>query len=215
MLRKPSEYLPAALAGLRRRLMPDSTLVLRHDGHSSAVTRVGSPARGEDAIAGGEVAEGIRVLASAADFPRLSRGSLVERSGAPRIVTSARSDPALATLSIGLSASLEKCRVSYSGTRRDGGAVHSLRFPLDVLAVETEDIPMESESAAAPFYGQTWTLAVPKDIWPEVSPPRTGDTAEFVACPRDADGTIFAVASVVERDGHFILHVRPRGVAKW
>ncbi|MBO7686909.1 MAG: hypothetical protein J6V72_11030 [Kiritimatiellae bacterium] len=198
MLRKPSEYLPAALAGLRRRLMPDSTLLLRHDGHSSAVTRVGSPARGEEAIADGEVAEGIRVLATAADFPRLSRGSLVELSGAPRIVTSARSDPALATLSIGLSASLEKCRAAF---RRPGTKTAQ---PVDVLAVEGETVDPASD-AFAPTFQRLWHVAISVDGWYEPTEPQVGDSLEL--SPQDVS---LRVASVDRRDGYFVLTCRAR-----
>ena len=116
-MHKPSEYLPRAVAGLRSRLMPDCSMVLCHAGRCATVTRVGSPSRGEDALTETEIGEDVRVLALSADYPTLTKGSLVELGGRWRIVTSARTDPAGATLSLGMSAELEKCRVAY---RRPG-----------------------------------------------------------------------------------------------
>ena len=54
---------------------------------------------------------------SAADFPELAKGRLVTLGGGWRIVVSARVDPAAATLVVGLTAELEKCRATY---RRPG-----------------------------------------------------------------------------------------------
>ena len=99
-MRKPSEYLPAAVKGIRCRLMPDCSETLRQGERSATVTRVGTTSRGEDALTDSDVSEGVRVLALAADFPDISKGRLVSLSGAWRIVTNARTDPAGATLSL-------------------------------------------------------------------------------------------------------------------
>ena len=67
-MRKPSEYLPAAVKKLRSRLMPDCSELLRHAGRCATVTRVGSPSRGEDALTETEIVESAHVLALAADI---------------------------------------------------------------------------------------------------------------------------------------------------
>lgn len=195
-MRKPSEYLPAALKGLRSRLMPDCSETLRHAGRSAEVTRVGSPLRGEDALDGSDVAEGVRVLASAADFPELSKGSLVSLAGKWRIVTSARTDPAEATLSIGMSAELDAVRAAY---RRPGTAI---RQPVDVLAVEG-DIIEPNGDAFAPTACRQWYVAVAEGVWFEPTEPQVGDELTL-------DAAVMRVAAVAKRDGFWILTCRAR-----
>ena len=193
-MRKPGEYLPAAVAGLRSRLMPDCSETLGHAGRSAVVTRVGSLSRGEDAMAGADVNEDVRVLALASDFPELEKGRLVSLSGKWRIVTSASTDPAAATLSVGMSQELEKCRASY---RRPGTKIAQ---PVDVLAVEGEVMEPNGE-AFAPTPFRQWYVAVPEEGWYEPTEPQVGDRMEL-------DGTSLRVASVAKRDGFFILEAR-------
>ena len=195
-MRKPSEYLPSAVAGLRSRLMPDCSETLCHAGMSAVVTRVGSLSRGEDAMSGADVNEDVRVLALASDFPELENGRLVSLSGKWRIVTSARTDPAAATLSVGMSAELEKCRASY---RRPGTKIAQ---PVDVLAVEGEVIDPNGE-AFAPTPFRQWHVAVPEDGWYEPTEPQVGDEITI-------DGTTMRVAAVAKRDGYWILTCRER-----
>ena len=193
-MRKPSEYLPAAVKGLRSRLMPDCSMLLCHAGRSAVVTRVGSLSRGEDAMAGADVNEDVRVLALASDFPELEKGRLVSLSGKWRIVTSARTDPAAATLSVGMSAELEKCRASY---RRPGTHIAQ---PVDVLAVEGEVIEPNGE-AFAPTPCRQWHVAVPEEGWYEPTEPQVGDRL-------DLDGANLRVASVAKSDGFWVLEAR-------
>ena len=193
-MRKPSEYLPAAVAGLRSRLMPDCSETLCHAGRSAVVTRVGSLSRGEDAMSGADVNEEVHVIALAIDFPELAKGRLVSLSGKWRIVTSARTDPVAATLSVGMSAELEKCRASY---RRPGTKIAQ---PVDVLAVEGEVIEPNGE-AFAPTPCRVWHVAVPEEGWYEPTEPQVGDRL-------DLDGANLRVASVAKRDGFFILEAR-------
>lgn len=193
-MRKPSEYLPAAVAGLRSRLMPDCSETLCHAGRSAVVTRVGSLSRGEDAMSGADVNEEVHVIALAIDFPELAKGRLVSLSGKWRIVTSARMDPAAATLSVGMSAELEKCRASY---RRPGTKIAQ---PVDVLAVEGEVIEPNGE-AFAPTPCRVWHVAVPEEGWYEPTEPQVGDRL-------DLDGANLRVASVAKSDGFFILEAR-------
>ena len=193
-MRKPSEYLPAAVAGLRSRLMPDGSETLCHAGRSAVVTRVGSLSRGEDAMSGADVNEEVRVIALAIDFPELAKGRLVSLSGKWRIVTSARTDPAAATLSVGMSAELEKCRASY---RRPGTKIAQ---PVDVLAVEGEVIEPNGE-AFAPTPCRVWHVAVPEEGWYEPTEPQVGDRL-------DLDGANLRVASVAKSDGFWVLEAR-------
>lgn len=185
--------------------MPDCSELLCHDGWSAVVTRVGTISRGEDSLNESEVAEDVRVLAVAADFPKLSKGRLVSLSGRWRIVTSARTDPAAATLSVGMSAELEKCRAAY---RRPGTKIAQ---PVDVLAVEGQTVSYADADAAAPSIVQTWLVCVADDRWQETTPPQTGDEIALA----DRRETFLRVASVTRHDGYWILRARPRGGAQW
>lgn len=106
-MRKPSEYLPAAMSGLRGRLMPDCSEVLVYCGRSAAVTRVGTPKRGENTASDFEPIEAVRVLASFSDFPEMAKWATVTLRDAPRIVTSAKVDPSRSVLTIGMTDPLE------------------------------------------------------------------------------------------------------------
>ena len=197
-MRKPSEYLPAALNGLRSRLMPDCSVTLCHAGRSSTVTRVGTTSIGEDAISGTEVPEGVRVLAWAADFPGLGRGRLVSLDGEWRVVTGARTDPAGATLSLSLSASLAATKAAY---RRPGTKIAQT---VDALAVEGEVADPVSD-AIAPAAFRLWTVAVAEDGWLEPTDPQIGDVLEL--SPQDVT---LRVSAVSRRDGFWILSCRAR-----
>lgn len=176
--------------------MPDCSETLCHAGRSAAVTRVGSRSRGEEPMAGTDPVEDIRVLGLAADFPELAKGRLVTLAGKWRIVTSARTDPAGATLSIGMSAELDAVRAAY---RRPGTAI---RQPVDVLAVEGEVIDPDSD-AFAPTTLRQWTVALPVESWLDPAEPQVGDVIEL-------EGANLRVASVSKRDGFFIIAARAR-----
>ena len=195
-MRKPSEYLPAALKGLRSRLMPDCSATLCHCGRSATVTRVGTTSIGEDALSDTDVAEGVRVLASACDFPEVAKGRLVSLDGGLRVVTGARTDPAGATLSLALSACLSATKAAY---RRPGTRITQ---PLDVLAVEGE-VAEPSGDALAPTTLRTWTVAVSEDGWMEPTGPQIGDELTL-------DAATVRVSAVARRDGFFVLSCRAR-----
>ena len=197
-MRKPSEYLPAALKGLRSRLMPDCSVTLCHAGMSSTVTRVGTTPIGEDALSGTEVPEGVRVLAGAADFPGLGRGRLVSLDGELRVVTGAKTDPAGAVLSLSLSASLAATKAAY---RRPGTKIAQT---VDALAVEGEVADPVSD-AIAPAAFRLWTVAVAEDGWLEPTDPQIGDVLEL--SPQDVT---LRVSAVSRRDGFWILSCRAR-----
>jgi len=197
-MRKPSEYLPAALKGLRSRLMPDCSVTLCYAGMSSTVTRVGTTPVGEDALSGTEVPEGVRVLAGAADFPGLGRGRLVSLDGELRVVTGAKTDPAGAVLSLSLSASLAATKAAY---RRPGTKIAQT---VDALAVEGEVADPVSD-AIAPAAFRLWTVAVAEDGWLEPTDPQIGDALEL--SPQDVT---LRVSAVSRRDGFWILSCRAR-----
>ena len=197
-MRKPSEYLPAALKGLRSRLMPDCSVTLCYAGMSSTVTRVGTTPVGEDALSGTEVPEGVRVLAGAADFPGLGRGRLVSLDGELRVVTGAKTDPAGAVLSLSLSASLAATKAAY---RRPGTKIAQT---VDALAVEGEVADPVSD-AIAPAAFRLWTVAVAEDGWLEPTDPQIGDVLEL--WPQDVT---LRVSAVSRRDGFWILSCRAR-----
>lgn len=197
-MRKPSEYLPAALKGLRSRLMPDCSVTLCYAGMSSTVTRVGTTPVGEDALSGTEVPEGVRVLAGAADFPGLGRGRLVSLDGELRVVTGAKTDPAGAVLSLSLSASLAATKAAY---RRPGTKIAQT---VDALAVEGEVADPVSD-AIAPAAFRLWTVAVAEDGWLEPTDPQIGDVLEL--SPQDVT---LRVSAVSRRDGFWILSCRAR-----
>lgn len=197
-MRKPSEYLPDALKGLRSRLMPDCSVTLCYAGMSSTVTRVGTTPVGEDALSGTEVPEGVRVLAGAADFPGLGRGRLVSLDGELRVVTGAKTDPAGAVLSLSLSASLAATKAAY---RRPGTKIAQT---VDALAVEGEVADPVSD-AIAPAAFRLWTVAVAEDGWLEPTDPQIGDVLEL--SPQDVT---LRVSAVSRRDGFWILSCRAR-----
>ena len=107
MIRKISEYLPAALVDLQSRLMPDCSEVLFFGGKAAAVTRVGTPKRGENTASDFEPIEAVRVLAAFRDFPEMAKWATVTLRDTPRIVTSAKVDPSRSVLTIGMTDPLE------------------------------------------------------------------------------------------------------------
>ena len=213
-MRKPSEYIPAAMAKLRRSLIPDCSEVLRHGGRSATVTRIGSPSIGEDPLNGVDVPDDVRVLALFADFPALSKGDIARLGDAWRIAVAVRTDPSRTTLTIGFSAPLSTFPAVYSGTRREGGRVRAIELPADILAIQNPDEPTIYGDAAAPSYAQSWTCCIPAAAWTELSPPQVGDELRFT----DERGGCYEelrlrVSSAVRNSEWWTLRARPRGGA--
>ena len=206
-MRKPSEYLPAAMAGLRGRLMPDCSEVLVYCGRAATVTRVGSPSRGEDALVGSSIAEEMRVLASASDFPTLSKGNVVLLGDASRLVSSVRSDPAGVTLVVGLSP--KTTPVAFYGERKDE---RKIALTIECLAVE--DNPLTMMDAPAQIRCRSFRVVMPRTSWPYTSAPEIGEwmkiqwnggwlwaRANSVTHLSDGDLTITAVQTDEEQGG--------------
>lgn len=201
---RPSEYVAAALRGLRATSLAGNAAPMAHGGRSGTVTRVGSVQFGEDAIAASAPAEAVRVLALAADFPGLRKGDPVELGGSLHAVTSARLDASGASLTVGLSAAFGRFRAAYA--RRGSGPA----FPVPALALEDAAPPSAYADAAAPASGQSWTVCVPAAEWPEPQPPQTGDGIRLEAPGGEVR---LKVASAVRSGAWWLLRARPRGAA--
>lgn len=207
-MRKPSEYVAAAKAHLRDSLIPDCSEVMRHGERTAKVTRIGSPSVGGEPLMGDEPAENCRVLAMASDFPTLARGEAVELGRTFRVVTSCTADIAGAGYTVGLSDAFEKCPAAYSGTRRESGRVRSLYFPISVLMLETGAAESYGD-AITPFAEKTYTVALRRADWPEVSEPKVSDS--FCVSPDGRADFNLNVASVTRHDGWYVLKCRTRG----
>ena len=205
-MRKPSEYVAAALRGLRATALAGNSATLSHGGRAAPATRVGAVQSGEDPLAADAPAEAARVLVLAADFPGLRRGEPVELDGSLHAVTSARLDASGASLTVGLSAAFRRFRAAYA--RRGSGAA----FPVPALALEDAALPSAYADAAAPASGQSWTVCVPAAGWPEPSPPQTGDEIRLDAPSGEVR---LKVASAVRSGAGawWLLRARPRGSA--
>lgn len=211
-MRKPSEYVAAAKAHLRDSLIPDCSEVMRHGERTAKVTRIGSPSVGGEPLMGDEPAENCRVLAMASDFPTLARGEAVELGQTFRVVTSCTADIAGAGYTVGLSDAFEKCPAAYSGTRRESGRVRSLHFPISALVLEVGAGGAYADGIA-PAIESSYTVALRRADWPEVSEPEASDTLQLDG--RNFQTATLAVASVARHDGWYILKCRSRGGAKW
>ncbi len=210
----PSEYVAAALRGLRSTALAGNAARMSHGGRSAQVTRVGSTMRGEDAIAADAPAEAASVLALADDFPDVRRGEPADLDGSLHIVTSTRRDASGATLTVGLSAPLGRVdAAAFSGVRREGGAARSFVHAVAMFAVRDAEPPPELSDAAAASAGQSWSLCVSAAAWPEVSGPRTGDAIEFRDPSREWQTVRLKVASAVLHGPWWMLRARPRGCA--
>ncbi len=212
-MRKPCEYVTAAMAKLRGSSLSGCSEVLRHGERAAKVTRVGQSQRGGDEVTEAEVSENCRVLAYVADFPKLKNGEAVELGNTLRVVTSCTTGPVNALLTVGLSAAFEKCPATYSGKRRENGTPRQFKHPIDVLALESASVPSDYGDAAAPTYVQSWIVCISADGWPEVSAPQVSDALEF-ADPHNSFAAVrLRVSDVKRHEGYWIITARPRGGA--
>jgi len=201
-MRKPSEYIAAAVRNVQSRHMSDSALLLTCGDASATVTRAASVMRGEPDVSGDNPVENVRVLAVASDFKTITKGDVATLGESVRIVTSVRTDCAGASQYIGLSAALEKCAAQVSGTRGS----RPIRFPLDILA-ENNGLATDLTDGYAPTTVHSWTLVVAVDAWPEVDEPQIGDEFRF-----DKDGADIRVkvARCNLRERHYVISARSR-----
>ena len=206
-MRKPSEYVSAAMAKLRGSSLSGCSEVLRHGEQSATVTRIGRTQRGGDEVSDAGVSENCRVLAYVADFPALRAGEAVELGTSLRVVTSCTTGPINTLLTVGLSAAFEKCPAAYKGTRREAGHVRQIKHPLDILLLENGTADSFTD-ALAPTYATAYTVAIRRDDWLEVTAPDPSDTIEVA--PGGQPLTL-KVSTVTRNDGWYILKCRTRG----
>ena len=205
MMRKPSEYIAAAVRGVRDRLMDDCRMCLTHGGDSAAVTRVVSTRRGEDeVVGGGSLGESVRVLALASDFNGISKGDSADLDGSFRIVTSVRKDPSLAAVYIGLSEAFDRQSAAYRGERKNGVVIAGT-VPCAFIREPAQD---EFEGVCGAAAGiETLSVYVRRADFMQFGgeEPKTGDSITF------RNGSVYRVASVDENsssDEFFSLRVR-------
>lgn len=214
-MRLPSQYVAASMARLQGSLLPDCSATLRHGDAVGTVTRVGSVARGEDAVQTDSIPEACRVLAKPSDFPRIAKGEAVEfvneRGESLRVVTSASADISRSILTVGLSEAFEKCGAAYRGTRRENGRVRNLAFSLNVLTLEDGQTATYTD-ALAPSYAENYLVAIRAEDWPETSDPEPSDTIDATSSGvRGLAPVSLKVSTVTRHDGWYILQCRTKG----
>ena len=206
-MRKPCEYVSAAMAKLRGGSLSGCSEVLHHGEQSATVTRVGLSQKGGDEVTDAGVPENCRVLANVADFPALQIGEAVELGTSLRVVTSCATGPINTLLTVGLSAAFEKCPAAYRGTRRENGRARTIQHPLDILLLESGTADNFTD-ALAPTYATAYTAAIRRADWPEVSDPEPSDTIEVAP---DGHPLVLKVSTVTRHGGWYILKCRTRG----
>lgn len=185
----------AAIASLSASL-PDASLRMRHGEAEGNVLSASSRDLSGDTVAADAPQEMRRVIGKRSDFPDLAKGSCVFVGGCGHIVTSARTDPVGASLTIGLSAALDEVTATY---RRPGTGI---RQPLDALAVESGVVDPYSD-AVAPTTARAWFVAFPASHWLETADPQVGDHLQI----EEKALRVFAVA---KHDGYWLLTCRAR-----
>ena len=185
----------------------DATHVMRHGEDEEGRVVQSSSRDFTDEVAGDAPAVASSVIANAAHFPTLERGSAVEIGGSLRVVVSLKEDAVGATFTAGLSAPFERTAATYSGRRRGATGARSLLLPIDVLYVENGVADGYSD-ASAPAYALSYTLAVRADDWPDETAPETADSVEIAP---DGHSATLKVSSVERHDGWYILKCRTRG----
>ena len=185
----------AAVASLAASL-PDASMRMRHGDAEGVVLASSSRQLSEDTVTADAPQEMRRVIGRRCDFPELVGGCAVELAGAWHIVTSARTDPVGASVSVGLSAPLDEIAVTY---RRPGTQI---RQPLRVLAVESAVLDPNGDGFA-PTTCRAWFVAFPSAHWLEATDPQVGDEVVL-------DGRRLVVASVTKNGGYWLAGCRSR-----
>ena len=187
--------------------VPESVRTMRHGETEQGAVVQSSSRDFAEALSDAAPAEAARYVANAADFPTLEQGAAVELGGSLRVVVSMKTDAVGATFTVGLSAEFEKCPAAYKGTRREDGKARTIRHPLDILILESGTADNFSD-ALAPTYATTYTVAVRRTDWPEVTDPEPSDTIEVAP---DGHPLTIKVSTVTRHGGWYILKCRTRG----
>ncbi len=195
------EAISAAIESLAASL-PDASLRMRHGEAEGIVLSASSLDLTDETVSADAPQEMRRVIGRRCDFPSLARGGMVELADEWRIVTSARTDPVGASLTVGLSAAFGRFCAAFARKGRP--------FPVPVLALEDAALPSAYADAAAPASGQSWTVCVPASEWPEPAPPQRGDEIRLDAPSGEVR---LKVASAVRSGAWWTLRARPRGAA--
>lgn len=156
-----------------------------------------------DAVSDDAPAETMRcVVSSAGGMSGLEPGAAVSFDGGFRTVTSLKSDPVGASLTVGLSASYESLTIGVKG-RRVGGAVDT-----SVPALMTENGVTKAYSGSfAPSYASGFTVAVRVEDWTERWPPEIGDAME---CAPGGSFRSLKVSAVAAKGGYYVMTCRAR-----
>jgi hypothetical protein len=145
-MRKPSEYVAAAMARLRGGSLSDCSEVLRHGGQSATVTRIGLAQRGEE-VSDIEPPENCRVLAYVADFPAMKNGEAVELGQTRRVVTTCKTGPVGTLFIIGMSAPFDT----------DTMIIPAGAAPRRVLALVSDSDP-DAENVGGAARAESWSV---------------------------------------------------------
>lgn len=159
--------------------------------------------RAAETVTESGAAEIMRVVAAAHLFPTLEVGCAVGLNDTRRIVTSAKTDPAGASLTVGLSERMEAIEGSYEGTRRERGLEYSIGGPVKLLVLDNGPVTDVLEGYA-PINANSWTLAIASEDWGEVKPPDVGDEIRFWK-----DGPVLTrVTRVLRRPHYWVVNAR-------
>lgn len=189
-----------ALSGVATAL-PDAVRQLTHGYEAGNAIKSSSVEMSGEAVSVSGAIEKFRVIAKASDFPTIAADALVTFADAPHIVTSLRSDPISASLTIGLSEPLSRCFASVRGSR---GSNH-FNTPINLLAVNN-GLGTDYADGYAPVEVYSWTLCVAIDDWLWDGEPHIGDEFRF----EKSGSQVVKVARCTRRDGFFILNARSR-----
>lgn len=187
--------------------LPDATHIMRHGENERGNVVQSSSREFADAVTEDAPVVAARFIADAAIFPTMGEGEAVELDDSLRVVVTCKADPICATFAVGLSAEFEKMPATFQGKRRENGSVRSLYLPVNALVLENGTADTYA-NAFAPSYARSYTVAIRREDWPEVSDPEPSDT---IALSPDGMPTETLKVSTVKRNaGWYILKCRTK-----
>lgn len=191
--------------------LPDACMKMRHGISSGVLISTSSRQLSGEPLSSDAPQEVRRYICKRDDFPELKDGAVVEIGNDLHIVTSARTDAVGASLTFGVSDSLDRAGAIYSGVRRENDIARKFRHPIDLFAIRTSDAPPGLSDSAAYSLEQSWLVCIAADVWPEVFGPQASDIIEFADPKRAWETVRLKVASVVQYSDYWMLRARPRG----